>query len=56
MKKQSRRQKLTVNPGQGAVFSFKVPSRVKIELVEPEDRPKTADYVRKASKTSKNTN
>jgi hypothetical protein len=32
--------KITVNPGQGVVFSFKVPSRIKIELVTPEDKPK----------------
>lgn len=32
--------KITVNPGQAVVFSFKVPSRIKIELVTPEDKPK----------------
>lgn len=32
--------KITANPGQGVVFSFKVPSRIKIELVTPEDKPK----------------
>lgn len=32
--------KISVNPGQGVIFSFKVPSRIKVELVAPEDKPK----------------
>ncbi len=32
--------KITANPGQGVVFSFKTPSRIKIELITPEDKPK----------------
>jgi hypothetical protein len=32
-------QKIIINPAQGLVFSFTVPSRIKIELVKPEDRP-----------------
>lgn len=32
--------KVSVNPGQGTIFNFKVPSRIKIELITPEDRPK----------------
>lgn len=30
---------IVVNPAQGLVFCFKVPSRIKIDLVEAEDRP-----------------
>lgn len=32
--------KISVNPGQGVIFNFKVPSRIKVELVAPEDKPK----------------
>jgi hypothetical protein len=39
----------SVNPGQGAVFSFKVPSRIKIELAIPEDRPKPVSVQIQAS-------
>ncbi len=44
-----------VNPGQGLVFRFKVPSRIKIELVKPEDRPKQIppeNQVGQATKTA----
>lgn len=35
-------QKLDVKPMQGIVFSFKAPSRIKIDLVKPEDREQVA--------------
>lgn len=31
--------KIQIDPGQGLVFTFKTPSRIKIELTKPEDRP-----------------
>lgn len=34
--------KIRIDPAQGLVFRFKTPSRIKIELVKPEDRPKQA--------------
>ena len=41
----------SVNPGQGTVFSFKVPSRIKIELSSPEDRAKPVSVQIQASQT-----
>ena len=35
-------QRLDVKPMQGIVFSFKAPSRIKIDLVKPEDRAEVA--------------
>jgi hypothetical protein len=32
--------KIRINPTQGIVFSFKKSSRIKIELIEPEDKPR----------------
>lgn len=32
--------KIRINPTQGLLFRFKTTSRIKIELIEPEDRPK----------------
>jgi hypothetical protein len=40
--------KIVVNPGQGVVFCLKVPSRLKIELTQPEDRPKQGATARQA--------
>ncbi len=45
--------KIAVNPGQSIVFSFKVHSRVKIELVEPEDRNKQEITSKKQAKQTK---
>src|SRR5690606_100925 len=30
--------RVRIDPGQGLVFTFKTPSRIKIDLVKPEDR------------------
>jgi hypothetical protein len=46
--------KVSVNPGQGTVFSFKVPSRIKIELVSPEDRAKPISVQIQASQAKAN--
>ncbi len=35
-------EKIQINPTESLLFSFKVPSRIKIELVTPEDRPRAA--------------
>ncbi len=41
--------KISVNPGQGVIFNFKVPSRIKVELVTPEDKPKQPSPENQAS-------
>jgi hypothetical protein len=48
-------QRLDVKPMQGIVFSFKAPSRIKIDLVKPEDRAEAAgvkDKVQQAQSKS----
>jgi hypothetical protein len=39
--------KIRISPTQPLIFNFKVPSRIKIEFVKPEDRPKFVKPVEK---------
>lgn len=40
--------RISIKPMQGLIFSFKAPSRIKIDLVRPEDRPPAEERVRPA--------
>lgn len=47
-------KRIELKPAQGMLFYFKVPSRIKIELLKPDDGPAhQTEYVRRASKISK---
>jgi hypothetical protein len=39
-------ERISIKPMQGLVFNFKAPSRIKIDLVRPEDRPPAEEKVR----------
>ena len=49
-------EKIKINPTEPLLFSFKMPSRIKIELMKPEDRPRVIPQKKEAmqkSQTSK---
>lgn len=49
-------QKIRINPTESLLFSFKVASRIKIELVKPEDRPKVGAQMKEDEQLRKQSN
>ena len=48
--------KIKINPTEPLMFSFKAPSRIKIELVKPEDRPRQTSPSKEVKQTTKQPN
>ena len=48
--------KIKINPTESLMFSFKTPSRIKIELVKPEDRPRIAVQMKEVKQSKKQSN
>ena len=49
-------EKIKINPTESLLFSFKSPSRIKIELVKPEDRPRVAPQKKEVQQPKKQSN
>jgi hypothetical protein len=49
-------EKIKINPTESLLFSFKAPSRIKIELLKPEDRPRVAQQMNEKKQSKKQSN
>jgi hypothetical protein len=49
-------KKIKINPTESLLFSFKAPSRIKITLVKPEDRPRFAPQKKEEKKAKEPSN
>jgi len=49
-------EKIKINPTESLLFSFKAPSRIKIELVKPEDRPQVEAQIKEDEQSKKQSN
>ena len=49
-------EKIKINPTESLLFSFKAPSRIKIELLKPEDRPRVTQQITENKQSKKQSN